>query len=98
MRSWHLAFAFCLSGIASATPLVEGALVQESVYVETTLDTDQDGQLDRIYAEVTRTRGETDLPTIYTISPYALGGNDVANHDVDVALLPQDGRLTELDF
>lgn len=62
----------------------------EVVYVETSLDTDNDGRLDRIYVQVDRPAGATNLPTIMTITPYAQGGNDAPNHGVDVARLPQD--------
>jgi X-Pro dipeptidyl-peptidase len=84
----HWSYALALS-LGSAAPLAAAA-IDETVYVETNLDTDGDGQRDRIYVEVSRPSGASDLPTIYVVTPYAEGGNDAPNHDVDVTTLPQD--------
>lgn len=80
-------FAFACA--AAFAPMAQ-AQIEETVYVETDLDTDGDGQKDRIYASVSRPAGGTSLPTMYAISPYAMGGNDVPNHGVDFRRLPQD--------
>jgi X-Pro dipeptidyl-peptidase len=68
-------------------------LAAESVYVEASLDTDQDGANDRIYMQIDRPTGTAKVPSILTMSPYALGGNDAPNHNVDVRLLPQDESI-----
>lgn len=94
MRLGALAVLLCIGGVALARGNGEPAAVVETVYVEVPTDTDGDGRPDRVYAEVTREAGGVNLPTIFTISPYALGGNDgVANHDVDVSNLPQEESL-----
>src|SRR5688500_5660057 len=90
MQSRPLTFALYLGASTMAMPATASPLVEETVYVETPVDTDLDGRLDRIYVEVARPDGSASLPTIYTISPYAMGGNDVPFHDVDVRGLPQD--------
>jgi X-Pro dipeptidyl-peptidase len=90
MHSRHLSLlAIGLGGLATSAPTL-AATITETVYVETTLDTDSDGRPDRIHVEVSRPDGGHDLPTIYVLTPYAEGGNDAPNHDVDVATLPQD--------
>jgi X-Pro dipeptidyl-peptidase len=64
-------------------------VVKESVFVRAPVDSDRDGKDDEVYAEVVRpgatTRG-LKVPVVYMNSPYFSGGNDVANHDVDVEL------------
>lgn len=68
--------------------------VSETVYVESPTDTDADGKADLIYVSINRPFSTKKLSTIYSISPYALGGNeDAANHPVDSDLLPQDELL-----
>lgn len=69
------------------------SILEESVYVEAPIDTDHDGNLDRIYVSIERQSDKTDLPVIFTITPYATGLNNVQNHGVDVDLLPQDENL-----
>lgn len=71
------------------------SVIDEAVFVETPLDTDSDGKLDKIYVRVSRPLGGAGLPSILRISPYDLGGSPVRNHDVDVPALPQD-RLGDL--
>lgn len=55
--------------------------IREDLWVETTFDTDGDGQLDRMHVDVTRpkqTENGLKLPVIYESSPYYAGtaGND----------------------
>lgn len=73
--------------------LVEQKIVSEVVYVESPTDTDKDGKLDRIYVTINRPVSDKKLSSLYSISPYAMGGNNVANHSVDYDLLPQDEAL-----
>src|SRR5690606_8366625 len=68
-------------------------LISEVVYVESPTDTDSDGRPDRIYVSIDRPSLEKKLPTIFYISPYALGGNNISMHSVDVDLLPQDEKI-----
>lgn len=64
--------------------------IKEVVYVESPTDTDGDGELDRIYVSIERPTTEKKLSTMYTISPYSLGGTEVPMHTVDMDKLPQD--------
>ena len=89
-----LALLLCLSAIASSKNYVEQTMVSEVVYVESPTDTDKDGKLDRIYVSISRPSSDKKLSTIYSISPYATGGNyDAKNHEVDFDLLPQDESI-----
>jgi X-Pro dipeptidyl-peptidase len=86
-----LAMLLCLSAVASNDNFVEQTMVSEVVFVESPTDTDKDGKLDRIYVSINRPSSDKKLSTIYSISPYATGGNyDAKNHEVDFDLLPQD--------
>ncbi len=79
---------------ASSSSILGEAMTSQIVYVESPNDTDDDGKLDLIYVSIERPLVDRKLSTIYTISPYALGGNeDAANHGVDSDLLPQDESL-----
>ncbi|TQM80244.1 X-Pro dipeptidyl-peptidase [Saccharothrix saharensis] len=64
-------------------------VVRESVWVRAPVDSDRDGHDDEVYTEVVRQKA-TDrglkVPVVFFNSPYFSGGNDVANHDVDVEL------------
>ncbi|MBB4684971.1 X-Pro dipeptidyl-peptidase [Amycolatopsis jiangsuensis] len=64
-------------------------VVREDVWVTAPVDSDHDGQPDRVHAQVVRPKA-TELgmkvPVVYEASPYFAGGNDVANHDVDKEL------------
>lgn len=71
------------------------SVVTETVYVESPTDTDSDGIADLIYVKITRASGETNLPVIYKITPYAFGGNDTDFHSTDVDLLPQDQKVSK---
>jgi X-Pro dipeptidyl-peptidase len=88
MTNWFwLVLAFSSPALGDKN---QSILIDEEVYVESPTDTDGDGKLDLIYAKVSRPSGATDLPVIFSISPYSLGGNNVPNHNVDVTRLPQD--------
>lgn len=78
---------FVSSTIAYA---LEKEMVVETVYVETTTDTDQDGKWDRLFVTIERPVVDKKLSSIFYISPYSLGLNDVKAYDVNVDLLPQD--------
>jgi len=77
-----LTFTFSSSLLlANTSNSRETAKMSEIVFVESPTDTDQDGKLDLIYVSIDRPLVDRKLSTIYTISPYALGGNeDAANH------------------
>ncbi len=69
------------------------SLIREIVYVETPLDSDQDGQRDLLKVQVIRpqvTETGYRAPVLYTASPYHLGTNDqwgqALTHQVDQAL------------
>ena len=76
----------------------QSILINEEVYVESPTDTDSDGKLDLIYATISRPSGSADLPVLFTMTPYALGGNNVPNHSVDVTRLPQEGAKRQEFF
>lgn len=78
---------------SSASSMIAERMIREVVYVETPVDTDGDGRNDRIYVEVDRPTSSEKLPAIYTISPYALGGNSARFHNVDVKDLPQGASI-----
>lgn len=78
---------------AATNNWVERNIVSEVVYVESTTDTDRDGNLDLIYVSIDRPTGNQKYSTIFHISPYALGGNDGPMHNVDMDLLPQDEMI-----
>lgn len=68
-------------------------LIREVVYVESSQDTDEDGKLDLLKAEILRpaeTENGLKVPTIYTASPYNQGTNDETGdklmHNVNVPL------------
>lgn len=54
-------------------------LIREVVYVQSPLDTDQDGQLDLIKVNIIRPNTSHQVPTMMTASPYHEGTNGVAN-------------------
>ena len=68
-------------------------LIHEVVYVESELDTDQDGKRDLLKVIITRpamTDNGMKVPTIFTASPYYLGTNDASAekmmHSVDLPI------------
>jgi X-Pro dipeptidyl-peptidase len=100
MKQIHLALCCLISLNLSALPASSevSEVVKQVVYVESPTDTDRDGKLDRIYVSIKRGMALANLPVIYTISPYSLGGNDVDNHPVDFDRLPQDEALSFLSL
>lgn len=76
----------------------EIAIITQKVFVETQLDTDHDGKNDHIYLEVQRANSVEKLPSIITMSPYSLGGNNTTSHQVDVDYLPQDTQKVIKSF
>jgi X-Pro dipeptidyl-peptidase len=68
--------------------------ITEQVRVQTTVDSDLDGALDRLGVTVFRPRETAtlgiDVPVIFEHSPYRFGTGNAENHPVDVDLLPQD--------
>lgn len=68
------------------------ALIREVVYIETDFDTDFDGKLDLIKAEIIRPveSNSNPVPVLYTASPYNQGTNDKQGeqltHNVNVKL------------
>jgi X-Pro dipeptidyl-peptidase len=68
--------------------------IDETLYVQTRLDTDRDGVRDRIRIRISRP-GETEsqginVPVIFEHSPYRGDLGNPPNHPVDFDLLPQD--------
>ncbi len=68
-------------------------LIREVVYVESSLDTDRDGQADLLKVEILRpsdTNQQLKVPAVYTASPYNQGTNDEwgtkLTHNVNVPL------------
>ncbi|ADG40106.1 x-prolyl-dipeptidyl aminopeptidase [Leuconostoc kimchii IMSNU 11154] len=66
-------------------------LVQETVWVETSVDSDLDGQLDLIQVDIQRPDTTEKLPALFTASPYYQGmmlkENDAKVHHVNVPLV-----------
>ncbi|MET8848666.1 Xaa-Pro dipeptidyl-peptidase [Amycolatopsis sp. NPDC004625] len=73
-----------------AQPVFDPAdVIREDVWVTAPVDSDHDGKDDLVHAQVVRPRATQQglkVPVVYQASPYYAGGNDVANHDVDVEL------------
>jgi X-Pro dipeptidyl-peptidase len=74
--------------------------IEQTVFVETPLDTDRDGRKDRVRVRISRP-GETDaqgidVPVVFEHSPYRGDLGDAFNHDVDVDDLPQIGPHPDL--
>ena len=68
--------------------------IEQTVYVETTLDTDGNGARDRVRIRISRPR-ETDtqgidVPVVFEHSPYRGDFGNAVNHDVDFPFLPQE--------
>ena len=82
-----------LVGLMLLSTAVSAANISEVVYVDTGLDTDKDGKSDLMYVSVSRPQSSKKLSTLYSISPYALGGQDVPMHKVDSDILPQDEKI-----
>lgn len=82
-----------LVGLMLLSTAVSATNISEVVYVDTGLDTDKDGKPDLMYVSVSRPQSSKKLSTLYSISPYALGGQDVPMHKVDSDILPQDEKI-----
>ncbi|GKT03695.1 Xaa-Pro dipeptidyl-peptidase [Furfurilactobacillus entadae] len=90
-----------------AQPVFDQAtLIREVVYVESDVDSDHDGHLDLLKAEIIRpldTNAGLTVPALYTASPYNQGVNDEAGdalmHDMNVPLTQKPvSTTTEADF
>jgi len=69
--------------------------IEETVFVETPLDTDDDGARDRVRIRISRP-AETEtqgykVPVIFEHSPYRGDFGDAVNHNVDFEVMPQEG-------
>ncbi|MBB6450144.1 X-Pro dipeptidyl-peptidase [Geomicrobium halophilum] len=71
-------------------------VIVENLYVETEIDSDDDGDLDLVSIEVMRPKTEpgVQVPVIFEMSPYRAGLNPINFHDVDVDLTPVDDLVT----
>jgi len=83
---------------------VPATWIRQELWVETTIDSDFDGVLDRIHIDVTRVQ-ETDtigldVPVVMEVSPYYGGNVDVVNWSVDHELgqPPATRPVTAPDF
>ncbi|HEV2781721.1 MAG TPA: Xaa-Pro dipeptidyl-peptidase [Actinophytocola sp.] len=68
--------------------------IEETVFVETVVDSDLDGKRDRVRLRLSRP-GETrtqgiKVPVIFEHSPYRFGTDGAPNHNVDFDVLPQE--------
>lgn len=82
-------------------------LLREVVYVESPQDTDHDGKLDLLKAEIIRPRlsNKIKVPVLYTASPYNQGTNDELGdklmHNVNVPLThktPNKTKYEDIEF
>jgi X-Pro dipeptidyl-peptidase len=69
--------------------------IQETVFVETPVDSDLDGKRDKVRINLSRP-GETKtqgikVPVIFEHSPYRFNLGDAPNHNVDFDVMPQEG-------
>lgn len=55
--------------------------IREQVWVQTGVDSDFDGQPDRVAVRIIRPAASRKVPVIFQASPYYAGLNDVPNHD-----------------
>jgi X-Pro dipeptidyl-peptidase len=78
-----------VDGMSQPRPAA-GEVISERIWVETTIDTDRDGSLDRVAIDIERPAGQGRVATILTASPYWQCCQEVANHPVDVERLPQE--------
>ncbi|MEW9546908.1 Xaa-Pro dipeptidyl-peptidase [Nonomuraea sp. NPDC050783] len=80
--------AITIEGNATQPVFSRADAIKQTVFVEVAgTDSDHDGAPDRVAVDILRPK-ETDaglkVPVIMEASPYYAGGNDVANHPVDV--------------
>ena len=80
------------NGMTKPIYSTDDAIIEE-LFVETTIDSDNDGERDRVSIKVMRPNTEPGIkvPVIYEMSPYRAGGNPLNFHDVDVDLFPVGG-------
>lgn len=69
--------------------------IEETLFVQTEVDSDLDGRKDRVRVRLSRP-GETEtqgikVPVIFEHSPYRYNQGDAENHNVDYSVLPQEG-------
>jgi X-Pro dipeptidyl-peptidase len=69
--------------------------IEETLFVQTEVDSDHDGRRDRVRLQLSRP-GETEsqgikVPVVFEHSPYRYNGGDAQNHNVDFDVLPQEG-------
>lgn len=76
-----------------AQPVYNAAApIRNDLWVRAPIDSDGDGKDDEVHVQVVRPAGaKGKLPVVYQASPYFSGGNDVANHGVDVELYVPNG-------
>ncbi|MFD0591900.1 CocE/NonD family hydrolase [Catellatospora coxensis] len=76
----------------AATPAQAAlAQIEERVYVESGVDSNGDGRLDRIAIDIARPSTGGPVPVVFEQSPYRNGLANAANHGVNVSALPQEG-------
>ncbi|WP_254549865.1 Xaa-Pro dipeptidyl-peptidase [Catellatospora tritici] len=76
---------------AAAPPQAALAQIEERVYVESSVDSNGDGRLDRIAIDIARPSTGGPFPVVFEQSPYRNGLANAANHGVNVGALPQEG-------
>ncbi|MEB3368481.1 Xaa-Pro dipeptidyl-peptidase [Saccharopolyspora mangrovi] len=73
-----------------AQPVFDPAqAVRQDLFVTAPVDSDRDGQQDRVHVQVVRPKESGQgvrVPAVYQVSPYFSGGNEVPNHNVDTEL------------
>jgi X-Pro dipeptidyl-peptidase len=82
-----------VSGGMTQPAFAPAEAITERVWVETTIDTDSDGRLDRVAVDIERPAPTADgmrVASILTASPYWECCQDVAFHPVDLDRLPQE--------
>ena len=65
-------------------------VINQRIWVETSIDTDADGKLDRVAIDIERPAGQSRVATVLTASPYWECCQNIENHPVDVDRLPQE--------
>ncbi|MBB5868106.1 X-Pro dipeptidyl-peptidase [Allocatelliglobosispora scoriae] len=79
------------TGASAATPpQAPLAQIEERVYVESSVDSNGDGRLDRIAIDIARPSTGGPVPVVFEQSPYRNGLANAANHGVNVSALPQE--------
>ncbi|GAA3045799.1 Xaa-Pro dipeptidyl-peptidase [Actinokineospora globicatena] len=83
--------AYARENTAASARDSTAAMLEERVYVETTVDTDGNGRLDRVAIDISRPTGSTRVPVVFEHSPYVKGLNTSPNYNPNVDRLPQEG-------